>query len=217
MAALAISVLFFAEGYRLNLANMRVVKTGIFFAASDPKGATIYLNNKKLDEATPHAENLPAGYYNAKVESPGYVTWTTSFHVSSGLVTDFEDIILFKEKPEISNLTDQRKIDLLNSLIERLAINNDKNPLIDNGYEIWQNDKLVTRFSTPIENVIWYPDMNHIVYQQGSQIRVIEKTGLNDTLLVTLSDTISAHFTLNNRGDELYFLDNGQYKMAKIR
>jgi len=217
MGILAFSVLFFAEGYRLNLTNMKVVKTGILFLSSDPRGATIYLNDKILDDKTPNAQNLSAGNYNAKIEMPGYKTWSAAFKVNAGLVTEFDQIVLFKENPDVSNLTDQRKIELLNSPVDFLAGTNEKNSLIDNGYEIWQNNNLVTRFSTPINNVVWYPDMKHILYQQGKEIRVIEISGINDTLLTTLSTETPIHFTVNNRGDELYFLDNSQYKVAKIR
>lgn len=217
MALIALSVIFYAEGYRLNLVNMRVIKTGVLFLSSSPKGASIVLNNKKLNVKTPYATNLTAGNYSTKVEMTGYKTWSANFKINAGLVTEFEQIILFKDNPEISNLSDQRKIDLLNSPVNHLAVNNEKNILIDNGYEIWQNSNLVTRFSKPVQGVIWYPGLNYILYQQGNQIRVIEKTGINDTHLITLSSENSARFTVNNRGDELYFLDNNQYKVAKIR
>lgn len=217
MASIAISVLFFAEGYRLNLKNLRVIKTGVVFFSSEPKAATVYLDGKKLDKTTPYAQNLKPGTYSASIESSGYVTWSSSFKIESGLVTEFDPIILFKQNPEISNLSDQRKIDLLNYPVDYLAVNNDKNTLTENGYEIWQNNTLVTRFSDPVNSVLWYPDMNHILYQQGDEIRIIEVTGNNDNLLVKLSSTNSVHYTVNNRGDELYFLDGDQYKMAKIR
>ena len=217
MGLLAFSVLFFAEGYRFNATSMKVIKTGVLYLATDPKGATIYLNDKKLDDKTPRAQNLQSGNYYASVEMPGYKTWSSSFKISSGLVTQFDQIVLYKENPEVSNLSDQRKIDLLNSPVDSLASTNQKNSLIDNGYEIWQNNSLVTRFSTPITNVIWYSDMHHILFQQGKEIRVIENSGMNDTLLVTLSSDSQVHFTVNNRGDELYFLDGEQYKVAKIR
>lgn len=217
MSSIAISVLFFAEGYRFNVKNFKVIKTGILFFSSEPKGATIYLNSKKLEGVTPNAQNLAEGSYNAKVEMAGYKTWSASFKVDSGLVTEFESIVLFKENPEISNLSDQRKIDLLNSPIDYLASSNDKNLLMENGYEIWQNNNLVTRFSQSLSSVRWYPDMEHVLYQQGDEIRVIEISGINDTLLVRLSSTDSTHYTVNNRGDELYYMDGNQYKMANIR
>lgn len=217
MSAIAVLVLFFAEGYRFNIKNFRVIKTGVLFLSSEPKGAIIHLNRRKIDKTTPNAQNLKAGSYTATVEMPGYRTWTASFKAESGLVTQFDQIVLFKENPEVSNLSDQRKIDLLNSTIDYLASNSDKNILTENGYEIWQNNELVTRFSEAISSVAWYPDLKHALYQQGDEIRAIEISGINDTLLVKLSSTNSTKYTVNNRGDELYYLDGSQYKIAKIR
>lgn len=217
MATIAASVLFFAEGYRFNIKNFRVIKTGVLYLSSQPKSAAVYINGKKVKETTPYAKNLTAGTYSAAVEMAGYKTWSTSFRIDSGLVNEFGQIILFKENPEISDLSDQRKINYLNSPVENLAISNSKNYLEENGYEIWQNKLLVTRFSEPINSVSWYPGLNNILYQQGDEIRIIEISGANDTLLVKLSSTDSTRYTVNNAGDELYYLDGSQYKMAKIR
>lgn len=217
MSAIAVSVLFFAEGYRFNFKNFKVIKTGVLFLSSEPKDATIYVNGKKLDKTTPHAQNIKAGSYTASVEMPGYKTWAANFKADSGLVTQFDRIVLFRENPEILNLSDQRKIDLLSTTIDYLANSSGKNILTENGYEIWQNDELVTRFSEPINSVRWYPDFKHILYQQHDEIRVIEISGINDTLLVKLTSTDSTQYTVNNRGDELYYLDGSQYKVAKIR
>lgn len=217
MATVAASVLFFAEGYRFNVKNFKIIKTGVLYLSSQPKSATIYINDKKLKGTTPFAKNLTAGTYSAKVELAGYKTWSTSFRIDSGLVSEFDQIILFKENPEISNLSDQRKINYLNSPVENLAILNSKNYLEENGYEIWQNNVLVTRFSEPVDSVLWYPGLKNILYQQGDEIRIIEISGANDTLLVKLSGTDSTRYMVNNAGDELYYLDGDQYKMARIR
>ena len=217
MTAIAISVLFFAEGYRFNFKNFKIIKTGILYFSTDPDGATVFINGKLQDKKTPYAVNLTAGRYNATIEKNGYGSWSSGFKVDSGLVSEFESIVLFKKNPEISNLSDQRKIDLLNSPLEYLATSNSKNELYQNGYEVWQSNSLVTRFSTPIKSVSWYPDLKHILYQQGDEIRVMEITGLNDVLLVKLSTKTPVRYIANNKGDELYYLDNDQYKAAKIK
>jgi hypothetical protein len=88
---------------------------------------------------------------------------------------------------------------------------------VSNGYEIWVGEKLVTRFSEPILNVSWYPDLSHIIFQEGNEIRVIDKNGKNDTLLIKMNQSGPARFTVGGKGEELYFVDNGKYKVAKIR
>jgi hypothetical protein len=90
--------------------------------------------------------------------------------------------------------------------------------LTNQGYEIWNNNTLITRFSEPVSKAIWYTsDQDHIVFQQGNEIRVIELSGSNDTLLVTLSSGNPASFILNDKGDRLYFKDGDSYKVAEIR
>ncbi|OQA02788.1 MAG: hypothetical protein BWY68_00917 [bacterium ADurb.Bin400] len=76
---------------------------------------------------------------------------------------------------------------------------------------------MVARFSKPVIRAMWYPDLEHIVYQQGKQIRVMEKTGLNDTLLVELSSDSPTVFTIGNKGQELYYADNGEYYWTNIK
>ncbi len=217
MFALAISILFFAEGYRINLKNLKITKTGILFLYSDPKNAEVLLNGKKQKNITPFSINLTPGNYKAEVKAEGYISWASSFKIESGLVTNFNSIVLFKEHPEINNLTDQRKIDQINAPIDVFAVTTTQNVLTQNGYEIWLDDKLVTRFSEPISNVKWYPDLKHIVFQQGDEIRVIETTGMNDTLLIKSSLSERINYAISGRGDELYYLENNQYKVAKIR
>lgn len=217
MVLLAISVLFFAQGYRFNIKNFQIVKTGVIFIASEPKEAVVHINGKAQKRNTPFSLNLDPGYYNAEVQKEGYHPWSSSFKIEPELVTDFKSVVLFKTDSEITNLTDQRKIDLLESPVDYLAVVHDEDILTYNDYEIWQNNKLVTRFSSPIQNATWYSDMEHIMYQKGNEVRIIEKSGNNDTLLVRLTSATSTKFVSNSRGDELYYMDENQYKMARIR
>ena len=108
------------------------------------------------------------------------------------------------------------KINYLNSPETPLA-ENARNKLAYNKYEIWTDDKLVTRFSEPIANVLWHPDYEHILYQENNQIRIIGKDGFNDTILANLLSSSSAKFMIGGQGRELYYIDNGQYKKAIIQ
>lgn len=217
MFVFAMFILFFAQGYRFNWKSMKVIKTGIIYVVSDPKDAQVYINGKLMEEKTPFSENLTPGKYIAEVRKDGYQPWYSGFKIEEEFVTEFKPIVLFKEDIKIEDLTDKRKIELLNSPIDTLALIKDDNNLSHNDYEIWADNNLVTRFSEPIQKVVWYPDLAHIIYQKGKEIRIIEKNGSNDTLLVTLTQGDSTIFLTNNRGDELYFSDNNQYKVAYLK
>jgi hypothetical protein len=132
------------------------------------------------------------------------------------MVTDYRNIVMFKSKTQAALLTDQRKINLLNTPDDILAANAEKE-LSYSDYEIWVNDSLVTRFSKPIYKAIWYPDLFHIVYQQGDEIRVVEKSGFNETLLVKLNSPEQTPFVIGSHGDELYFFEDGKAMSASIR
>lgn len=213
---LALSILFYAEGYRFNYKNFKIFKTGVLAVSCYPKDATVKLNSRIKSDKTPYSVNLLPGYYNVELSKPGFVTWSQTVRVESEMVENFKSTVLFREKPEIATLTDQKLINSLDSPIDSLAIGN-KSGIYHSDYEIWLNNDLVTRFSEPILKAIWYADKQHIVYQQGDQIRVIEITGTNDTLLVDLNSSTTTNFIINDKGDELFYKDGSEYKVATIR
>jgi hypothetical protein len=216
MVFLALFILFFARGYRFNYKNFKVVKTGIAYFSSMPKDVEVYIGSNKKSLKTPYTLNLTPGNYDATIRKERYLPWSAHFKVESEYVTEFEDIVLFRDKIESSVLTDQAKIDQINTPTDILAVSRAQN-LFYNGYEIWLDNKLVTRFSEPVIKAVWYPDSKHILYQQGEEIRVIESSGKNDCHLITLTTDEPSVFTTNARGDELYYTDSGKYMQAKIR
>ena len=217
MTVMALALIFYAEGYRYNFKTFKVSRTGIASFVTYPKGADIYINDRLMPEKTPYAVNLTPATYDAMVTKDGYQSWQRAFKVDSELVSEFKNIVMFKSDIPSTALTDPGKINLLNAPIDLLAGAKQGDPMIVNDHEIWVGDSLVTRFSTPVSSAIWYPDHTHIVFQQGDEIRTIELDGFNDTQLVKLSSNLPTNFALNNKGTELYFSDNGDYKVATIR
>ncbi len=216
IACISISVIFFAEGYRFDLATFKIVKTGVLYLEFEPHDVTVSWNNTSKGESSSFVENLTPGFYSVSVAKPDFVTWKASLQVTSQSVNDYSRIVLFRSKIATSNLTNTDKIALLTAPTDVLA-SNAPDQLLFNDHEIWIGNQLVTRFANPIQNAVWYPDLYHIVYQQGKAIRVIESNGQNDTLLATLSNDTPTIFAIGNRGSELYFQDGGGYKVAVIR
>lgn len=215
VAVIALSILFYAEGYRINLKSRKILKTGIVHLVSFPKKSDVYINGKLESKKTPFAKNLLPGNYSIDIKMDGYSTWSSNIKIESQFVKEFKNIILIKENIVAEPLADDKKINLLYIPSDVLA--NTNGGLYFNEFEIWYNSSLVARFSEPVEKAIWYPDHEHIIYQQGDSIRIIDKNGRNDTKLVKLSSKVATKFTLNAKGDELYFIDNDQYFSAKIR
>lgn len=215
IVVMALSILYYAEGFRFNWKNLKVIKTGIIHLVSFPKGGDVYINGKSTSKKTPFSKNLTAGYYNIKITKSGYISWTSAVKIEPELVVDYKNIILIRENIDARELEDPKKIDLLDSPEDELAAKNSL--LYYNDYELWQGNNLITRFSTPIFKAVLYPDQNHVVYQRGDEIRIIEINGTNDILLVKLHDKIATKFIISSKGDEIYFIDQNKNKAATIR
>lgn len=209
-------ILFYANGYHFNFKTFKIKKNGVVYLSSYPRGATVYLDGEIQSQKTPYSKDLLPGYYTVRVVKDGYQLWSANFKIEEGLVDDFDAIVLYKSKIIPKELTDEKKIALLNISDDILSATSKDQIKVTND-EIWQNGKLVTRFSQDILNAIWYPDGAHILYQRGNEIRSIEITGFNDTLLVTLSNNDATEFATNESGNELYYLDKNVYKVAEIR
>ncbi len=211
-----LTIVFYAQGLRLNLKNFKIIKTGVISVSAQPKESDVYVNNVLESHKTSFSKNVTPGFYDLTVKKHGYIDWNYRAKVESGLVFSNKDIVLFLQNIKATSLTDKNKISQLNQPVDILAINSANN-LSVNPHEIWVSNNLILRLSDTIYNAIWYPDNGHIVYQEANQIRVIDINGYNDTLLVTLAKDAQTDFVIGNSGTELYFKDDGEYEMAVIR
>lgn len=208
-------LIIYSLGYKVNLQSRKIIKTGIIALSISQMPDKILLDGKEQSVRQNKSFQLQPGYYDVEVQKNGYDTWKTRSNVEAEIVNYFKYIVLIKANPEISTLADQSKIDKLLLPDTSLAENAPKG-LSYNGFEIWLGDRLVTRFSEQINNVIWYPDYHHLVFQKGSRIQIIEDTGANEATLAILSSDIESKFAIGGRSQELYFVDNGSYKVARI-
>lgn len=212
----ASSLIFYAQGWRINLKTLKIYKTGLFLYKSSPVPDKIFIGNESYDGKKEFSFNLLPGSYTVRAEKSGYVEWSREITIKQEMVSFYDDTLLFYSKPKIEDLTDQSKIDFLNNP-DTILLENARDNLAFNKYEIWTGDKLITRFSEPINGVEWYPDMKHILFQQGDEIRIIDNDGFNNTLLVKLSSTQPSKFQIGGKGLELYYSDGEKYKKAIIK
>lgn len=216
ITAVALNIIFYAQGWRINFRTLKIYKTGLFLFDSSPAPDRIFIGNNQYDGKKEFIYNLLPGSYSVRAEKNGYISWNREISIKQEMVSYYNNVILIKQDIQAETLTDQSKIDLLNSP-DTILIENAKDKLAFNKYEIWTENRLITRFSEPINNVKWYPDMQNIVFQQGDEIRIIDNDGFNNTLLIKLLSKEKTRFQIGERGQELYYIDGGEYKKATIK
>ncbi len=216
IALISLFLIYYVQGYRVDWNEMKLIKTGVVVLFSEPMPDEIIINGEKQEVDDNFAMSLQPGHYDVEINKEGYTTWQRTLNVDSKIVVSQKDIVLFISDATVSELTNQKNIDLIN-VPDTTLVEFAPEELNTNGHEIWVNGKLVTRFSKDVSNVKWYPDMSHIMYQMDDEIRVIEATGYNDTLLVKLSSSSPSRFAIGGKGKELYFTDNNLYYKATIK
>ena len=216
VVVVSLLLIAYGLGYRYDYKAFKVLKTGLLVVEGPPNDAKVHIG-KTVGKPyqNKYSKSMTPGQYSVEITKENFVTWHASFRLESGAIDIFDNIVLFRSAPIVSELTDPKKMAQLEAPVEILAETN--NELLVKEYEIWVGEQLTTRLSTPVLRAIRYTDMAHVIYQQGDEIRVIENDGGNDTLLVKLSSPIATNFVIGNHGAELYYADGGVNKMAVIR
>jgi hypothetical protein len=211
----SLSLVFYGFGYEIDWKNFSIKHTGIIYLSFQPKDADVYIENEKKSESSPFDANLLPGHYNVSIRHDGYHSWNSSIVIEADKVLSIKNVVLFMENPKISQVTEESEINAINTPYDTL-VKNPQGDLTSNSYEIWVGNDLVTRYSAPILNVIWYPGREYIAYQQGSAIRIINRNGTNDVKLVDLPDNLTSKFIFSWDGAYLLYKDSEGYKKAKI-
>lgn len=219
-AVLAVSFLFFAflivlkaNGYQLNYKTWHVIKTGMIILNGEPKDVTIRINHKTLKTGFPERlSNLTIGTYDIEISRENYQGWSKTVNVEPSLALIHEDIILFRNEPSEQDLSENITVDKLRGQFSSAA----RDLRIEDS-EIFLNDILVTRFSQKILAATMYPDNKHIVFQTGSELRVIDIDGSNNKLLINLESAEPSVFSFTNKGSTIIYLDEGILKARNIR
>ena len=209
----AVILILEANGLYFNPKSFKIQRTSLIILNGTPKNVDIYINSKKKTETFPIRFNkLFPGYYDIKVKKQGYQEWNKTFGLNPGQAIEQDEIILFLSKPIIVKLTDN-KISL-EKIKEKYTLQSD-GLTIKNNNELWLDDKFITRFSNSIGAAILMKDENHIVFQIGTEIRVMEIDGTNNIKLLDLSKSDNTYFYIS--GDKLIFVNNNDLFETKVR
>jgi hypothetical protein len=102
-------ILSSALGYKFDHRTFKFTKTGLIFLKTQPAGASIFFNDKLLEEKTPATirEILP-GNYGIRLELAEYYPWTEEVRVEPNKVMLLDKIILFPQRPNIKHISKER-------------------------------------------------------------------------------------------------------------
>jgi len=209
-------LIFWGLGYKINWQTMKISHTGIIYLSYLPKDSQVFFSGKIQNGSSPLDAQLLPGNYDIEIRKVGYSSWQQRVKIVADKVSWYKNIVLFKQNPDISVVTDQNTISSIDSPYDTL-IKNPDGDLSFNEHEIWVSDTLITRLSNQISGVIWYPGSEYIAYQQGDEIRIVERNGSNDILLVKLSSTDHANFIFSWDGSALLYKDGVTYRRAVIK
>lgn len=100
-----IIVVFFAQGYRINVGNgtPQISKTGILVVTSKPDGAQVLINDE-LATATDNTLDLTPGDYTIMIIKEGYFPWEKKLKITEKLVTK-ADALLYPLAPKLESIT----------------------------------------------------------------------------------------------------------------
>jgi hypothetical protein len=92
-------VVLYTAGYRYQFGVNKIVQTGILNVTSFPRGASIFVDDKKQKENTPAViDDVMPGKHKVRVQKDGYTSWKKTLEVISKQSTFANDIVLFLEQ-----------------------------------------------------------------------------------------------------------------------
>lgn len=97
-------LIFWARGFKPDLKNRTIDRTGLIVAASIPTGAQVYLNDRLTSATDTNIVYLDPGTYKIRIQKDGYSVWQKEIEVKPDLSTEIK-ALLFPTAPQISPLT----------------------------------------------------------------------------------------------------------------
>ena len=100
----AIAAIFWARGFKPNLKNGSIDRTGLIVATSTPTGAQVFLDDRLTSATNTNIGYLDPKTYKIRIEKDGYTTWAKEIDVKADLATEIK-ALLFPVAPEIKPLS----------------------------------------------------------------------------------------------------------------
>jgi hypothetical protein len=96
--------IFWARGFKPNLKDGSIDRTGLIVLTSSPTGASVYLDDRLTSATNTNIAFLDPKTYKVRLEKDGYITWEKNVTVRADLATEIE-AVLFPLAPSIAPIT----------------------------------------------------------------------------------------------------------------
>jgi|GEM_PF-2222732 len=235
---LAFLLIVEASGYIINPKAKTLQPTGIIIVSSQPKGASLYLDDQLYDQTPAQIKDLRPGIYHLRIQLDQYQDWEKTIQLKAGQLIK-EQAVLFLKEPKIEIVASPERDKVIplfareeTSVEESIKANLPKGAtdfawnergdtlLYRCGSEIrlysqkasQTDDRVIARFVHEVQKVMWYPDFRHILFVVNHELRVIEIEGTNNTKLLPLP---SANFVVLE--NTIYFQEGQEVKKVKVQ
>lgn len=104
LATASTGVILFAQGYKVDIEQRSLEKTGTILVKSNPDGAKIYLDEKFVAVTNNQLPRLVPKDYKVKISKEGYFDWEKTVPVKEEFVTEIH-ALLIPHSPALSPLT----------------------------------------------------------------------------------------------------------------
>ena len=155
-------------GWRYDFHDRQITQVGFLVVATEPKDATVSINEKVQTAKTPLKINsvLP-GNYDIEVSKDNFFTWKQSIEIKPRNSTKLSEIFLVKKPPlnfgwQLSN-------------INNYYLSPDENQILllsDTSFSIWETEnniishtQNISSAENKIENVFWSNDSKYILFK----------------------------------------------------
>lgn len=92
----SIFIYYFARGYRFNLTEREIEKTGVITVKSKPSSANLYINDDSVGR-TPKSRTLDTGLHTISVWKEGYREWTKDVEIFEEKSTPLYPFLILEE------------------------------------------------------------------------------------------------------------------------
>ncbi len=224
-------VALYAAGYTIKKQwpprfNSLFEKTGMLIVDSSPTGATVFLNDEKINKSflinwqknevqTPaKIKNLVPGKYTLKLEKEGYWPLEKKIEIRSGQTSFAEDFIMFKKSLPLNITICEPQKFILSNNNKNISLENDKllidlktgsSKLIDTN-----SDYLNFNLESEAYNLQWDQNKAKLYYQLANQIRCLNVTDNSSQSFLSQGKYL-AYTTYQNKLYTVEKIDNNIY------